>query len=188
MDPNNDPARVLVHRAIPTDPGVRSSPSLFLAESQSQPGRPERRLLFSGPAPAPAPVARRMAVGEGDELWCRRRLMLVDGIPLRLAVSWFPAGAPETKELSGDGFLEGGLQELFSRHGRRFGRAEETLAARPADPGEPELLAIAPGAPVVEIVRTSYDDGGRPVHTLQTICAAERHLFDVRQMPGDAVF
>ncbi|HVL52403.1 MAG TPA: UTRA domain-containing protein [Actinomycetota bacterium] len=188
MDPNNDPPLVLVYRAIPSDPSVRSSNSLFITESAGQKGKPERRLLFSGPSPAPQTVASRMGVERGTALLERRRLMLVDGVPVRLAISYFPTDAPEAGELAGDTFLPGGLQELFDRHGRRFQRAEETLVARLPTPVEAEVLQISPAEPVVEILRTSYDDRQSPVHTLQTICAASRHVFPVTQAPGDTVF
>lgn len=179
---------MLVHRAVPTDPSVRSSESLFLSESTGQPGKSTRRLLSSGLAPAPANVARRMGVDPGDDLLTRRRLMLVDGIPVRLATSYFLPVTPEAPELSGGEFIEGGLQAMFERHGRKFGRADETLVARMPTPDEVQLLDIEAHEPVVEILRTSCDDQDTPVHTLQTICAASRHVFDVRQAPGDSVF
>ena len=179
---------MLVHRAIPTDPAVRSSSSLFLTESSEQSGAPSRKLLFSGLSPAPPVVALRMGVAPDIGLLTRRRLMLVNEVPIRLATSFFLPDAPESGELSVGAFLGAGLQELFDRHGRTFGRAEETLVARMPSAEEAELLAIGSGEPVVEITRTSYDAAGDPVHTLQTICAASRHVFDVRQLDGDEVF
>jgi DNA-binding GntR family transcriptional regulator len=129
-----------------------------------------------------------MGAGPDRVLLTRRRLMLVNEVPIRLATSYFLPDAPESAELSGDAFLGAGLQDLFDRHGRAFGRAEETLVARMPSAEEAELLAIGAGDPVVEIVRTSFDAAGEPVHTLQTICAAGRHVFDVRQLDGDAIF
>jgi DNA-binding GntR family transcriptional regulator len=177
-----------VRRAIPTDPAVRSSESLFLTESAGQAGRPSRKLLSSGLFPAPAAVAARMGVEPGDDLLTRRRLMLVDDVPVRAAVSYFLPVTPETADLAGDTFIEGGLQAIYERHGRRFGRAEETLVARLPSPDEVRLLDLAEGEPVVEILRTSYDNEGTPVHTLQTICAASRHVFEVRQPADDSIF
>ena len=179
---------MLVHRAIPTDPAVRSSSSLFLSESSEQPGAATRKLLFAGLSPAPAAVEGRMGVSEGSDLLIRRRLMLVDDVPLRVATSYFLPEAREAEELAGDTFLAAGLQELFQRHGRIFGRAEETLVARMPSDDEANLLQIPLDEPVVEIVRTSFDDNGEPVHTLQTICAASRHVFTVRQLDEDTVF
>jgi DNA-binding GntR family transcriptional regulator len=129
-----------------------------------------------------------MGVAPGADLLTRRRLMSVDEVPLRIATSYFLPGDPETADLSTDGFIEGGLQEMFERHGRVFGRAEETLVARLPTSEESELLAIQPAEPVVEILRTSFDAGGGPVHTLQTICAASRHVFVVGQPSEDRVF
>ena len=188
MDSSNDPHRVLVHRAIPTDPAIRSSSSLFLSESAEHPGAPTRSLLFSGLAPAPAGIASRMGVSESAELLTRRRLMLVDGVPLRIATSYFLPNAPEAGELSGESFLGAGLQDLFDRHNRIFGRAEETLVARKPSGDEAGVLEIDADEPVVEIIRTSFDAEGEPVHTLQTICAASRHEFTVRQLDHDRVF
>lgn len=161
---------------------------MFLTEAQGQSGAPDRRLLFAGPSPAPPVAAARMGVDAGTELLSRRRLMLVDGTPLRIATSWFLPDAPEAKELSAGTFLKGGLQEMFDRHGRVFGRAEETLIARLPSGEEAALLHIDPADPVVEIVRTSFDQDLKPVHTLQTVCAATRHVFDVRHPPGDRAF
>ncbi|CAN5880852.1 hypothetical protein BH23ACT12_BH23ACT12_19490 [soil metagenome] len=159
-----------------------------MTEAAGRSGTPSRRLLLAGRSPAPFFIAARMGVVAGSDLLCRRRLMLVDGTPLRIATSWFLPDGPEAFELAGDSFLEGGLQELFDRHGRVFGRAEETLTARLASPEEAGVLLIDPAEPVVEIVRTSFDNQGRPVHTLQTLCAATRHVFDIGQFPGDKVF
>jgi GntR family transcriptional regulator len=179
---------VLVHRAVPTDPAVRSSSSLFLTEAAGQQGSASRRLLFSGLSPAPEGIAERMGVSPGDDLLTRRRLMSVDEVPLRIATSYFLPDAPEAEELSGDSFLGAGLQDLFERNGRKFGRAEETLVARLPSADEARVLQISAGEPVVEIVRTSLDSADKPVHTLQTICAASRHVFVVRQVDGDEAF
>lgn len=177
-----------LRRALPTDPAVRASGSLFLAETSAQSGSPGRRLLSAGPEPAPAAIAQRMAVTAGSDLLVRRRLMLFDSVPVRIAVSYFDPAGPEAGELAAPAFLGGGLQEIFERHGRRFGHSLETLVARPAEPAEAQLLQIEGSEPVVEILRTSYDEGGVPVHTLQTICAASRHEFVVTPRPGDGVF
>lgn len=188
MESHTDTPRPLCTRAIPIDPAVRSSESLFLTESSGLTASPSRRLLFVGLWPAPGPVARRMGVPAGTELLVRRRLMLIDGIPVRLACSFFLAGSPESDELERQAFIAGGLQRLFEAHGRRFGRAEETLDARHPQAAERALLEMKPDGVVVELLRTSFDQDERPVHTLRSACVAERHRFIVGQMPGDGSF
>jgi DNA-binding GntR family transcriptional regulator len=159
-----------------------------LTETAGQEGTPSRRLLFTGLAPAPEAIAERMGVAAGAGLLTRRRLMLIDDAPLRLATSYFLPDTPEAEELSGDAFLGAGLQDLFNRHGRTFGAAEETLVARMPSTDEAAILQIPQGDPVVEITRTSLDSNRVPVHTLQTICVGSRHLFVVRQSGDDKAF
>jgi GntR family transcriptional regulator len=174
--------KVLVERAIPTDPAVRSSDSLFLTETHNQ-GDATRSLLEVAVVTPPPPIAERMGPGETI---VRRRLMSVDGVPVRLANSYFPASAPEAAALKAGDFIDGGLQKLFEA--RRFGTATETLVARPPTAQERQLLELEPDEPVVQIVRTSFDNLGTAVHTLETICAACRHVFVVNQLPGDSAF
>ncbi|MGH8902040.1 MAG: UTRA domain-containing protein [Egibacteraceae bacterium] len=44
-----------------------------------------------------------------------------------------------------------------------------------ADEARP--LDLEADVPVVHILRSSYDTGDDPVHTLESICAANRHVF-----------
>jgi GntR family transcriptional regulator len=177
--------RIVVERAIPTDPSVRSSESLFLTETAKQSGLATRELLGVETIAPPAHLAELIGP---DEVIVRRRLMSVDGVPVRISNSYFPASAPEAQALAGQTFIEGGLQQLFESHGRRFGHARETLTARPPSPEEAELLELHDEIPVVHIVRAAFDAEGRMVHTLESICAADKHVFVVTQMPGDEAF
>lgn len=85
-------------------------------------------------------------------------------------------------------FVEGGLQVLLEDLGRHFGRAEDTLTARMPSPEEARMLRLAKDVPVVHVLRTAYDTDEKAVHTLETICAADRHVFVVRQVEGDTAF
>ncbi|MGQ0678116.1 MAG: GntR family transcriptional regulator [Actinomycetota bacterium] len=165
---------------------MRSSESLFLTEAEQQTGSPGRRLLEVGVGYPPDHFAEFM--GARTPVIIRRRLMTIDGVPVRIANSYFPAQAPEADDLLGDGFIDGGLQKLFESHGRRFGHARETLTARAATSQEAEVLELGSTDPVVQIIRTSFDAQGEAVHTLETICAATRHVFVVTQLPGDTAF
>ena len=66
--------RVVVRRAIPTEPAVRGSASLFLTEAARQGVRADRRMLYVGPEPAPAHVAEALRVEPGTEVIARRKL------------------------------------------------------------------------------------------------------------------
>src|SRR5207245_1323593 len=74
---------VVVERAIPTEPGIRASRSLYLSETEHQGVTPSRQMLKVGPEPAAAHIAARLGVAEGADVVVRRELMSANGIPIR---------------------------------------------------------------------------------------------------------
>ena len=179
---------VVVERAIPTEPGIRASRSLYLSETEHQGVTPSRQMLKVGPEPAAAHIAARLGVAEGDDVVVRRKLMSANGIPIRISGSYFlPAFAEETGLDQAD-FIEEGYQVLFERHGRRFGHAVETLTGRMPTPDEAHTLQLAADVPVVHVLRTSYDVDNEHIHTLESVCAADKHVFRIRQPDGTDAF
>jgi GntR family transcriptional regulator len=54
----------------------------------------------------------------------------------------------------------------------------------PSKPAYRETLDLDPDEWVVQILRTSYSTEDTPVHALETVCAATRHLFPIGQVAG----
>lgn len=129
-----------------------------------------------------------MGVEEGVELLVRSRLMCVDSTPVRISNSYFLPTGPEAETLSASEFIPDGLQVLFERAGRVFGRCNETLRSRMPTQRERELLNLDSGVPVVRIVRTSYAADGQPVHTLESICSGDSHTFSITPAKHDRAF
>jgi GntR family transcriptional regulator len=180
--------RVIVRRALPTDPATRGSASLFLTEAGRQGIAAERRLLFVGLEPAGQQVAASLRVAPGTAVIARRKLLLAAGVPIRVATSFLRADLFGGTRLAEPGFVEPSLQAAIGALGHRFGGAEETLTCRPPSPTEAGTLALGPGEWVVQILRASRSTEGLPIHTLETVCAASRHVFPIAQAPGDDQF
>jgi GntR family transcriptional regulator len=176
--------RVLVQRPLPTDPAVRGSVSLYLVEAERQGLKPERRMLYIGPEPASEHVAACLQVEPGTEVIARRKLMLANDVPVRVATSFFRADLFADTRMAEPEFVKPTLQAGLEALGYRFGHAEETLTARPATRFEAEALELDPGEWVVQVLWASYSSEGTPVHTLETICAATRHVFPIGQVAG----
>jgi GntR family transcriptional regulator len=49
---------------------------------------------------------------------------------------------------------------------------------------EREALEREPDEWIVQVLRTRYSAEGTPMHALETICAASRHIFPVGQVGG----
>ncbi|MEV6981261.1 UTRA domain-containing protein [Sphaerisporangium sp. NPDC051017] len=176
--------RVLVRRSLPTEPAVRASASLFMAEAERQGVRASRRMLYVGPEPAGDRVAAALRVAPGTDVLARRKLLLAGEVPVRVATSFFRLDVFDGTPLCEPGFVRPSLQAGIEALGHRFGHAEEELVARPPAGDEAGTLDLAPGEWVVQIVRTSFDTAGTPIHALETICAASRHVFTITQVTG----
>ena len=176
--------RVLVQRALPTPPAIRGSISLFLVEAEAQGIQAERRMLYIGPEPATETIAGCLRVEPGDDVIARRKLMLANGVPVRIATSFFRADLFVDTRIAEPEFVRPTLQSALLDLGFVFGRAEEYLTARRATLFEAGTLQLESGEWVVQIVRATYSTEGTPVHTLETVCSATRHLFPIGQVAG----
>lgn len=175
---------VLVQRALPTDPAIRGSVSLYLVEAERQGIRADRKMLYIGPEPASEHVAACLQVDPGEEIIARRKLMLANDIPVRVATSFFRSDLFSDTRIAEPEFVRPSLQSALLDLGYQFGRAEEHLTARRATQFEREILALRPDEWVVQILRASYSTEGTPVHALETVCAATRHIFPIGQVAG----
>lgn len=178
----------MVERWLPTSPDVRASASLYLSEAERQGVTPGRRMLNVGREPCPEHLAGLLSVEPGHPVFARRKLMLADDVPVRIAASYFRVDLVEGTPLTAADFVPGGLQGALEALGCRFGSAAETLVAHMPTPYEVETLALERDTPVVRVTRGSYDIHGQPVHTLETVCAADRHVFRVQQVTGADAF
>lgn len=182
--PADPPPRVLVQRALPTPPTVRGSVSLFLIEAEQQGINAARKMLYIGLEPAPEHVAHALRVQPGADVVARRKLMLANDVPVRIATSFFRADLFADTRMNQPEFVRPTLQAALNELGYTFGRADEFLIARPPTLFEREALELEAGEWVVQILRTSYSTEDTPIHALETVCAATRHLFPIGQVAG----
>ncbi|MEU4836572.1 UTRA domain-containing protein [Streptosporangium sp. NPDC023615] len=105
--------RVLVQRALPTDPAVRGSVSLFLVEAERQGIKPDRKMLYVGPEPASDHVAACLHVEPGTGVIARRKMMTANGVPVRIATSYFRADLFGETRIAEPEFVKPSLQSAL---------------------------------------------------------------------------
>jgi len=176
--------KVLVQRALPTDPVVRGSKSLFLTEATRQGIKGERRMLYVGLERASEHIAACLRVEPGEPVVARRKLQLANGIPVRLPTSYFRRVVAQGTALMHLEFVLPSLQAAIEKLGHRFGHAEETLTVRPPSDFEAATLDTEDGEWIVQVLRASYDTNDLPIHTLETVCVATRTVFTIGQVAG----
>lgn len=127
--------------------------------------------------PAPAHVARRLQLPDGDHLVTRTRyLMTADGSPVQLATSYEPAAmtAQTPVPLPEQGTYAGrGVVERMQAIGIGVDQVVEEISVRPALSAEAAVLNIPAGSAVLLIER-SHRSGGRTVETGEIVIAADR--------------
>ncbi|WP_333768732.1 GntR family transcriptional regulator [Streptomyces sp. IBSBF 2435] len=125
--------------------------------------------------PAPADIAARLGLAEGDLCVRTAYEFLADGKPVQLSTSWEPyaltAGTlvvlPEAGPHAGVGVVR-----RMAEIGVTVTRAVERPEPRTASLEEATLLGVQKGTLVTHIVRTYYAEDGRPVESADIVVPA----------------
>ena len=138
--------------------------------------RPATRLLRYEKEEATAEVAAALSVPEGSEVRRVERLRLTHDEPVAYLCNHLPG------DLLQDGAgeeLEGtGLYRLMRGLGVTLHSARQSVGARAAAEEESELLGEGPGAPLLTMQRTTFDDTGRAVEFASHLYRASRYSFE----------
>jgi GntR family transcriptional regulator len=153
----------------------------FNAQALEQGQRPEQRIRSVATVDAPAGIAIRLDVEEGSPVVLRRRVFLLEGEPVALCDSYYPAEMARGTVIEQPGRIRGGayaaIEDLDGPIRRQIARSVDELVARMPTPGETAGLSLPPGVPVVQVLRTVYDSEDRPVEVQDSVVAADRHEF-----------
>ncbi|MEU7551691.1 GntR family transcriptional regulator [Streptomyces sp. NPDC044571] len=122
--------------------------------------------------PAPAEIAARLGIAEGD--LCVRTVyeFLADGRPVQLSTSWEPyelTGGTLVVLPEGGPHAGAGVVNRMAEIGISVSHAVEQPEPRQATAEEASLLGIQKAALVTHIRRTYYSDQGQPVETADIV-------------------
>ncbi|WP_328385222.1 GntR family transcriptional regulator [Streptomyces sp. NBC_00400] len=125
--------------------------------------------------PAPAEIASRLGIGEGD--LCVRTVyeFLADGKPVQLSTSWEPydlTGGTLVVLSEGGPHAGAGVVNRMAAIGITVSHAVEQPEPRQANAKEASLLGVQRASSVTHIRRTYYSDEGRPVETADVVVPA----------------
>jgi DNA-binding GntR family transcriptional regulator len=139
--------------------------------------RPTTRLLsVSRAEPAPDDVASRLNLPRGTPAVRLVRLRSAGDQPLAIMRNWLPF---EVAAFDDADLAVRGLYELMRANGVHMRIAQQRIGARPATAEEAALLAERPGAPLLTMERTTYDDSGHAVEFGTHAYRADRYSFEI---------
>jgi GntR family transcriptional regulator len=126
---------------------------------------------------AEAPDAVAGVLGTGA-LFARRRRFVLDGKPVLLATSYFPAGIVEGSRVAEEDTGPGGVYARLAELGHEPVRFREEVRARMPSAGEARQLDLGPGTPVVLVCRTAYTGDGTPVEVNEMVLDSAAYVLE----------
>lgn len=125
----------------------------------------------------PSDVRSALSLAPGAAAVIRRRTMLLDGQPVELTDSWYPAEIAEGTALAAPGKIRGGAVTLLADMGYAVHEAREDIVFRSATGDEAAELGLSPGTPVIVLSRTCLNADGVAFEASVMVMVAEgRHL------------
>jgi len=141
-------------------------------------GGTQRRFIDCRRLRAPADVARSLGLRSGDAAIQIKRVLSLRGVPVVFDEIWLPAAPFRGLTAEKLGSYRGPMYGLFeSEYGVHMIRAEEKIRAVAADAQAAELLAVAPGAPLLSVERLSLSYGDKPVELRRGLYNTAAHHY-----------
>ncbi|WP_049576784.1 GntR family transcriptional regulator [Streptomyces sp. SBT349] len=139
--------------------------------------RPSTRVIELVNVAAPPEAAVALGVAEGSEVCRIERLRLTHGDPLAFLRNYLPPWLPPLSRAE----LEAtGLYRLMRTGGTTLHSARQSIGARAATQEEATLLNERPGAPLLSMRRTAFNDKGLPVEYATHLYRASRYTFELQ--------
>jgi GntR family transcriptional regulator len=141
-------------------------------------GPAQRRILDCRRARASAEVARTLALRTGDSVVQVRRVLSFGGVPTILEDMWLPGTTFKGLGIEQLAAHQGPTYALFEvEFGVRMVRAEEKIRAVAADAQQAQLLALAPGSPLLSVERLSYTYNDVPMELRRGLYRTDTHHY-----------
>lgn len=132
-------------------------------------------ILEFGYGPAPSSVAKSLRLAARGEVQRAVRVRRHGGVPLSYSTSWVPAEIG--RAFTATDLAHKPLLALLEQAGCLVGSADETLSAVLAGPTVARALEVRVGSPLLSVVRTVFDQRGRPVEHIAILYRPDRYQY-----------
>lgn len=113
---------------------------------------------------------------EDKRVIIRSRRYVLDGKPVLVSHSYLPATIVADSPIAQSDTGPGGIYARLAELGHEPTRYREDLRARMPEPAEAQELELPTGTPVVDIVRTAYEENGRVIEINEMTADASAYI------------
>lgn len=124
----------------------------------------------------PEAATRALRLGAGAQVLVRRRRYLVEGRPVQLAISYYPAELVAGTRVADPDTGPGGVYARLAELGHPPTAFTEELRARMPSPEERKGLELPDGNPVIVVMRTAFTEDGAPVELNEMVLDAASYV------------
>ncbi|HEX6327842.1 MAG TPA: GntR family transcriptional regulator [Jiangellaceae bacterium] len=142
---------------------------------------PRTQVLSFAVEPPSEVVAEALSIGADSQVYSVGRIRFTGREPLSIMHNWLPVGVVA---LDREILESRGLYDVLRTSGVTLKIATQTIGGRAARAAEARLLAERPGAPLLTMTRTAYDETGRAVEYGSHVYRASRYTFELTLTSG----
>jgi GntR family transcriptional regulator len=125
----------------------------------------------------PEHIAALLALDEAERVVVRARRFILDGKPVLLSTSYFPANLVADSAIAREDTGPGGSYARLAELGHAPAHFREDVRARMPQPEEADALELpSAGTPVVDIVRTALTDAGAVIEVNEMTLDASAYI------------
>jgi GntR family transcriptional regulator len=158
----------------------------FMTE-HAEKGREPSQSIDVAIVQAPAEVAKRLDLDDGEPVVVRRRVRRLDSEPYNINDSYYPRSLVDGTEIMQPGDIARGANEVLAELGHEQVRALDEIYVRMPTPDEARRLDLGPGTPVAYHIATGYTADDRAVRVVLNVLAGDRHVIVYERARPDAV-
>lgn len=108
-------------------------------------------------------IADALDIPVGSRVWARSRRFVLEGKPVLFATSNLPSDVVADSAITQADTGPGGMYARLAELGHKPVHFREEIRSRMPSADEAERLSLSMGTPVIQIIRTAFTEGGRPV-------------------------
>lgn len=124
-----------------------------------------------------------LSLAESQRVQRASHVRVMHGVPLGLITTFVPLDV--ARRVSAAEMAKQPMFELLEQAGVRIGRADQFIGATLAGIDAARSLGISVGAPLLRLVRTVFDDTGRPVERVIALYRADAYQYHMElRHPG----